>query len=75
MRTGVIDQPDAALGIPEGDQIFPEQPDALRLPVIDEIRRRQKGNPVQTKQISEGRALSDPDQAFIIFAREHKLSP
>ena len=67
MRTSLIDQSYAALGIPEGDQIFAEQPNALRLPVIDEICRRQKGNPVKTKQISEGRALSDSDQAFIIF--------
>jgi len=75
VRTGLIDQADAALGIPEGDQVFPEQPDALGLSVFDEVRRRQERNPIKAKELAQGRAFSDPHQPFIVFAREHELPP
>ncbi len=75
MRAGLVDQPDAAFGVAEGDQILAKQADALRLPVLGEIRRRQERNPVQPKQVAERRAFADPHQAFIVFAREHGLPP
>src|SRR5271170_4134885 len=75
MRTGLVEQPDSAFGIPEGHQILPQQPDALRRPVADEIGRRQEGNPIEAEEVSKGSALADPHQSFIVFAREHELSP
>src|SRR5256885_13273928 len=75
MGTGLVDQPDPALGIPEGHQIFSQEADALRLPVLDEIGRGHKGYPIEADEVSKRRALADPHQSFIVFAREHELSP
>jgi hypothetical protein len=75
VRTGLVNQTDPAFGIPEGNQILAQQPDTFRLPVLDQIGRRQKGNPVKPEQVSKGRPLPDPDQSFIVFVRKHDVPP
>ena len=75
VRTRLVNETDPAFGIPECNQIFPQQPDTFRLPVLDQVGRRQKRNPVKPEQLSKGRPLPDPDQSFIVFVRKHDFPP
>ena len=75
MRACLIDEANAAFGIPESYEVFAQKPDAFWLAVARQILGGQEGYPVETKELSKGRTLPDPHQPFIVFMREHELPP
>src|SRR6185437_13496945 len=75
MRASLVDKADPAFAVSEGDKIFAEQPDTLRLSIFREVLRRQEWYPVEPEQLSEGGTLADPHQLFIVFVREHERPP
>src|SRR5690242_10124138 len=75
MWTGLVHKSDPTFGVPEGHQILAQQANALGLPVLQQILRRQKWNPIEPEQFSKRRALANPHQPFIVFVREHERPP
>jgi hypothetical protein len=69
MRAELLDQPDAALGVTERQQVLAEQTDAGRGAIgFGDLAREQRGNPVHPHRIAHRGALPDPGDEFVFLA-------
>src|SRR3546814_8398197 len=74
MRTGMIHKAEFSIGITEDDQVFTQQPDALRRTVDFQVPGQEERNPVQAHQLAHRGSGADPNQGFVILRSEEHTS-
>jgi len=75
VRAPVIEDPDPAGGITEGNQLFTQQHQAHRIAVCLEFIGFAGRNPELPHEVTHERSTSYPDEGFVICNAEHKQSP
>jgi len=76
MRTILLDQPDAPLGVAEGDEFLAHQFDAHRRAVrFGDLARQAGGDPIAPHRIAHRRSGAGTGDQVVFFLREHAGSP
>ena len=69
MRTELVEEPDAALGVAERDEVFAEELDAHGRTVrLGQLPREQRGDPVPTHRVAHRRAGTNLRQELVVLA-------
>ena len=72
MRAVFVEEPDAALGVAEGHQLFAEELDAHGRTIgLGQLPREQRGNPVPAHGLAHRRAGADAGDQLVLFACQH----
>src|SRR3954468_4691150 len=76
MRAELVDQPDAALRVAEGDEPLGEKLDPHRRTIrLGDLLRHQRRDPVAAEQVAHRRVRPGLGEEIVLLARGHRRWP